>query len=295
MFRTFLYKIVLQCFAYYDTLQVVKCTPTRFDAVASYAGFISQIKNIQVVGQGTLWNVISDWKDRYQVSGPVGCVDLASQLANIVVERSGRIMHIVPVTGKTQKAAFLNGCAPSTKQLRSVLKNVQNLPHQPRPHNTLASHRIRKHFKDAMPAEKIVDLIRASAELRQVKRMRHGTSAFARLFSKGGPETAEQMLARVGSTNREVIRAGRIRLDYVGNIAFRRYLTTLDLDTISIQLYADASPQRRGLELFAASFDLFVGDEISRRFFPFVAATLGLSVEGKLMTLLWQIFLMVNH
>ena len=74
----------------------------------------------------------------------------------------------------------------------------------------------------------------------------------------------------------DVLRRIRLRLDVVAMLAWRHWLAQLMQSgkEWSVYVWMDASPQWRGKELFAASFDLIVveGDErnLYRRLFPLI-------------------------
>ena len=72
----------------------------------------------------------------------------------------------------------------------------------------------------------------------------------------------------------------------------------LRLDSVTINIYIDASPQWKGLELFAGSFDLIVqsvGHYSVRRYFPQVRIGPYLfNLWGKTFALLWMIWLLVG-
>ena len=87
-------------------------------------------------------------------------------------------------------------------------------------------------------------------------------------------------------------------MDALALSLFRSSFATLDQDTFWIFLCADASPQSKGMELFAASFDIIVDglDEWWRRKL-FAQVRIGrhmVTVLGKLTALLWQIWLQVG-
>jgi hypothetical protein len=79
---------------------------------------------------------------------------------------------------------------------------------------------------------------------------------------------------------------------------YRAYWATLDADSLWIFLFADASPQFRGRELFAATFDMYIFGEtmfFRRRKFTQIAVSRNmLTLLGKVTALLWQIFLQVG-
>ena len=97
----------------------------------------------------------------------------------------------------------------------------------------------------------------------------------------------------------EVLRRGRVHLDMAANVLFRYFFRTLDLDCIYFYLFVDASPQWRGRELYAASFDMMgiVGTALfwQRRLFTQIAISRCMySALGKTAALLWQILLQVG-
>ena len=57
----------------------------------------------------------------------------------------------------------------------------------------------------------------------------------------------------------DVLRKARIKLDMSMMAAFRNYFSSLNAEDVIMHLFVDGSPQKRGLELYAASFDIFIG------------------------------------
>jgi hypothetical protein len=98
----------------------------------------------------------------------------------------------------------------------------------------------------------------------------------------------------------DVLRKARIKLDCVMMAAFREYFATLSVEDIFLHLYIDGSPQKRGLELYASTFDLCMFEDdgsvsISRRLFPLICIGVGsLGTYGKTFALLWMIFLVAG-
>ena len=100
-------------------------------------------------------------------------------------------------------------------------------------------------------------------------------------------------------SNYEVLRRARVRLDATCLLLFRMYWRTLQHESIWIGIFCDASPQFRGVELFASSFDMFnyeSGEEFfERRKFTQISISRALyTVLGKTTAILWQIFLQVE-
>jgi hypothetical protein len=82
--------------------------------------------------------------------------------------------------------------------------------------------------------------------------------------------------------------------------AFRQWFSKLDLEQVFLHLWVDGSPQKRGMELYAASFDLCSangvgGMDFLHHLMPQICIGIGsLSAYGKVMSLLWIIWLSVG-
>jgi hypothetical protein len=94
------------------------------------------------------------------------------------------------------------------------------------------------------------------------------------------------------------IRKARVKFDAYSMLLFRAFFRTLLLSNVAFNLYIDASPQWRGTELFAASFDLLVQgvhDYFRHRLFPQVCiGPLVHTALGKACALLWMVWLMTG-
>ena len=141
----------------------------------------------------------------------------------------------------------------------------------------------------------IIRYLDATKTLSQLRQVYTAKKKWIKVLSHGGPESAEDMQRRVQNVGAETLRLGRVRLDAVAMLLFRLFFATLTL--VNIYLYADASPQWRGVELMATSFDMTcsTSDHISHRLLPLVCVGRSmLTAMGKCITILWQIFLMVG-
>ena len=119
---------------------------------------------------------------------------------------------------------------------------------------------------------------------------------FARQRPNGTEEELKEWLERVSTTT--LVRS-RSRLDVVAMMLHRllmawyRMHELIEYTLPYFYLYFDASPQKRGIELFAMSYDCMVNNETFRRQFPHLALDRGmLDRIGKTLAVLWQIFLM---
>lgn len=88
----------------------------------------------------------------------------------------------------------------------------------------------------------------------------------------------------------------RIRADAAAMLLQREWWQSLGArDDVSVYVFCDSSPQWRGVELFACTVDIVVGDELFRRLSPLVSLNKSqLDLSGKMAALLWQAFLLTG-
>ena len=118
-------------------------------------------------------------------------------------------------------------------------------------------------------AEEHIELLTASAQCRSLRHMPQAEKSWKTIFErKNGPMQSNP------PPSYDLLRRGRIRLDLTVVLAWRQFFNILVSSGASWSVYVwmDASPQWRGRELFAASFDLcWVADGVRhcwRRLFP---------------------------
>ena len=133
--------------------------------------------------------------------------------------------------------------------------------------------------------------------IRDFKRNGQSVSkGFAKLFARRGTQTRGQLYDSLEWVSTDCLRRSRVRLDCVCMNLFRLFWATLIITSVDIYLFADGSPQWRGLELFAASMDLHIfGMGIIRKLLPCVSLPRWMaSALSKCIAFLWQVFLMVG-
>ena len=107
----------------------------------------------------------------------------------------------------------------------------------------------------AWDAETVFKWVRASRSIKQRRLMKDSRNDFIDLVGEGVPVDILQAWKERPGISYDVIRKGRVRLDMVMMNVFRSYFRTLTADRLWISLFIDASPQKRGYELFAISLD----------------------------------------
>jgi len=150
-------------------------------------------------------------------------------------------------------------------------------------------------------ADLILDWLEASKFIKQVKQSWQALRAFAKIMSRNGPESVPEMMSKVEGVNRETLRKARVRLDCTVMLLSRLLFaqSTAGRDLPFVYLFTDASPQWRGSELFATSWDWisFVDDDphFFRKLLPVVSLDRGhIDGYGKTLCILWQIALVVG-
>ena len=144
----------------------------------------------------------------------------------------------------------------------------------------------------------LVEWLAASAYIKQQSQVWQAAKAFFKVLATHHEIPLPDVIQDLRAANGEVLRVARIKLDCVCSLLFRQVFAALP-DHCDIFIYLDSSPQVRGEELFAASWEVFdpVKDSfvVSRRYMPLVA--LGrdfMDAAGKTLALLWLIFLLVG-
>ena len=156
-----------------------------------------------------------------------------------------------------------------------------------------------------MPLRRAVTFLDASRYIRDQTRIHETRTAFVNIRRAADGETVR--LTRPGEPNRQRkpsewhpsrLRLARVKFDAYNTLLHRCCFKQLPILLCSFYLYLDASPQLRGLECFAAAFDILCQNSlwlIAHRKFPQVA--LGPMVHttlGKACALLWMIWLIVG-
>jgi hypothetical protein len=104
-------------------------------------------------------------------------------------------------------------------------------------------------------AETVFKWVRASRIVKQIRLMKDSRNDFYDLAGEEVPADIQQAAKERPGVSYDVIRKGRVKLDMVMMNVFRSYFRTLTADRLWISLFIDASPQKRGYELFAISLD----------------------------------------
>ena len=147
--------------------------------------------------------------------------------------------------------------------------------------------------------ETVIAWMVATMHLKDLKHTAECSKAFATIFSQACGVEASSLMANLKQVHWELLRRARVRLDCTAMLLFRALWYDLMAGDAAQQtyvyLFTDASPQWRGLELFASSFDMMCEGRLLRKMLPMVSLRKEfMDSVGKCMAMLWQIFLMTG-
>jgi len=231
---------------------------------------------------------LGDWVGQQGRLGIIS-VMIGPALALAVVSAARSYFHIVAITKKTQKKRLLRS-KPSRRQMGRFLSSAPAPPGL-----AITTKQVCEPRVFGMEAKKITECVCASMHLKDVKNISAATKAFSRALS-GSREEAVRLVAKSKPLCRESLRAARVRVDVLAMLLFRKLWQDIDHNTVWIHIWVDGSPQWRGTEMYAASFDLYVhGTFIKRRLLPCVSLRSGqLDAVSKTAGLMWSIWLLVG-
>lgn len=229
-------------------------------------------------------------------------VRVGAQVAGRVLCGALSILHCVAITGRLARKRLLNPLEPSKKQLAGFLSThcgqegaaTSSTPAPPAPRRPNGGW-----LSELYDPELVLDWLDASSFVKDIRKTEAASAAFARVFSRSSGMHFTKVMSGMQMVHKEVLRRSRVRLDCVAMLLFRRFWATLldivEEHQVNLYLFADASPQWRGLEMYASSFDLVDGDNIVHKLFPLVALDKSFQdATGKCLALLWQVFLIVG-
>jgi hypothetical protein len=227
-------------------------------------------------------------------------VKLAPTLVARLLSSRCSIFHSVAIT---QRFSFKR-CL-GTRPGKRVLHDMRAMNAAARPKQMMRAPQ-RKHFGrkswTAVPVARVLRWVRSTRHIKDLSKHSVETGeAFCDILGEDSADLAQTLRASLKSkkVSATVIREARVRVDMVACKLWRDFFESLLQSVLAIYIYIDTSPQWRGLDMVAISFDLVcfhAGDTMhfSRRF-PYLALEQGqFDVFGKLIALLWGIFLVAG-
>ena len=209
-----------------------------------------------------------------------------------------RMAHGMALTDRVRNKRIVARSEPELtdwklNQLRKTVGSHAGRPDKSRP----PKHR--KRFQGMHDPNMVLGWLEASMEVRSTRHLNRAALTFQH-FRQGqwyciSPFT---VMGALKPANCQVVRSARVRLYVVACNLFRMMWDRLISDDVSVYLYLDSSPQLKGEELFAVSFEVFdPGGQLvwERRLAPLVALQKDFfDACGKALALTWIMCLLTG-
>ena len=215
---------------------------------------------------------------------------LAVGFALTIAEKGWDILHTVPLFRNRQvfRRRLLEG-SPTVRKIKQWIRDrPPTCDNDPDPNAPRTSSKW-----NGMIVDRVLAFIKASKYIRGQSKFDEARTSFRTLENELLDTPSQQMHSTL-QWNYESLRRARITLDGTAGILFQYFWSTLRWDQCYIYVWIDSSPQWKGQELFAASFDLIIQDMkhfYKRRLFPQISISKSMfSKWGKTYALLWYVF-----
>lgn len=247
----------------------------------------------------TFGSLLSKWRAQGASLGTLVRVSPAGA-ANMLTKQWGSICSIA-ITHRLNRNRLLSVNEPSKRQLAHFSRDTVCAGTDT--HHVVA----RANLERPAPrwanllhsAESVVKWVRASQHLRDLRKTPETSDAFAELYADAAEIPVSKLKKNLRVVHWELLRRARVRVDCVAMLLFRKRWADLLAGPASqdthVYLYTDASPQYRGLELYASSFDMLSEGQFVRKMLPMVSLDRSfMDAVGKVLALLWQMWLMTG-
>jgi hypothetical protein len=217
-------------------------------------------------------------------------VSLCPALALAASSALWQCFHVVPLHAAHTPWSSILPYGPPRRPLQAFLSSLSPIGPLFRPLRR-AQYRTRI---DRIPADIVLEWLDASRFLKQIRDSDIAVKKFARLIV--GRAREHEYLETIRRAPYNGLRSARVRLDMTCMLLWRSFFTINAGAAIALYLFVDASPQWRGLEFYASTWDIFVtGIFWKRRLLPAISLPRKLySSLGKAVAFLWQVFLLVG-
>ena len=206
-------------------------------------------------------------------------------------------MHCVAVTQRLMRSRLLVPTQPGQKQVQQFRALVAAEPAVQEVVAPRKPVKLPKWSRFVKDPEVMLDWLEASRHIRHAKKSGDACKSFAQILARAHGTSANALMSTVPSASSWLLRSGRARLDMVAMLVWRQFwLHTLaaGADNNHVYLFCDASP-KAGSEIFAATMDVYDGEEFRRWQLPCVALRPGmLDHVGKSLALVWHLFLVTG-
>ena len=293
----------LQCVVFLDDIQEVTAAQPSVilaaalgESVVGYGKLASEAPR----PRQPLSDVLAAWSAEFgpPVLSNVDSFCTGTGVLHNIAHAGWAFFHVVAIGASIRFSKYRSGCAPS---IRACLRFASSHAEAIAP-LVAGLHRVRPSAQPllgSLPVDALLDWLEATRTLKNLRDAPSAKRAWAQLFSRAGRVNAIELCEQTEDASYDLLRRSRVRLDVVAMLLWRGVFAALDLTEVDLYLYADGSPQWRGKELYAVSFDLVIRRgqhrEVLRRMCPILQLGLrALSAQGKTLATLWMLFLLVG-
>lgn len=223
-------------------------------------------------------------------------VRLSPSFAAEVVLGGNPCLHAVQITAKTDRKRLLAAKDLSRRRLKVFVDTNVAMPIQ-RLERTVPIREARPKWRYFHDASLVIDWLASSVYIKDVKQIGNAAESFATLLSRSGVASKMDLLAGLQKVAPEILRRARTRFDISTMLMYRSMFADLFRrgDEVFFYLFADASPQWRGVDMFGATIDIYHAKAFTRKLLPIVSLSRSrMDSLGKLFTLLWQCYLLIG-
>lgn len=247
-----------------------------------------------------LQDVISEWRSMGATFGEV--LRIAPPAAHCLTTGQWTCFHSVAITRKLQRSNLIVHDEPSRWMLKRFMSAATAGTRQSGGVGLARPASAPKWANSLHTADLVLTWLEATAHLKDAKKVLPAARAFAKVFAKCSDVPVHLLTTNLKAIPAELLRRARVRLDCTAMLLSRRLWSSLcdhkGLDgssAPSVYLFTDASPQWRGLELFASTADWLHGGRLTRRMLPLVALDKAfMDATGKCIAMLWQLYLEIG-
>lgn len=266
--------------------------PQIMDAIADMPGCILNFAEIPATRlQSSAMQCMQIWANERSKLMPTGSVKLANPVAEEISSGSCQLLHVVALTGKLDRKRLLDeGDAPK-KRLRRMRAELPGAPAE--------CQVVEKRWagsEGVRDPDLMLNWLECSQDLKQQGLANTACLRFARLLSSRNGIPVERLLDNMEFASGRLLIKSRLRLDCTANLLHRQWwVSVCNASDLGVHIFCDASPQWRGIELFATTVDFWVEGSLVRRLAPLVSLSkTQLDQHGKLGAMLWQLSLMAG-
>lgn len=227
----------------------------------------------QVATQCTVADCMRRWTTMGAEIGTV--LRIAPAAAYRMVVGRWRCVHSVVLTRKVNHARLLSRNEPSWRHLgRFLVASEARAPTQ-----TLVVQRPQERtprWSNALYIpELVLEWVEATMHVKRVEDIHKAAGSFAKIFARSAALPVGRLTANLKRVPAELLRRARVRVDCVSMALWREMWSSMcskvaDDGLPDLYLFTDASPQWRGLEMFASSVDVLHKGALTRRMLPMV-------------------------